>query len=466
MTRKLFGTDGIRGTANSEPMTPETALKVAMAVGECFQNGAHKHLVVIGKDTRLSGYMLEPALTAGFVTMGMDVVLVGPLPTPAIAMLTRSLRADLGVVLSASHNPYGDNGIKLFGRDGYKLSDEFEQKIETCLDNGPSRRASPAELGRVKRLDDAGGRYIEFVKQSFPRGRRLDGLRIVVDCAHGAAYKVAPTVFWELGAEVFSLGVSPDGLNINRECGALSPEQMRREVLARRADIGIALDGDADRLIIADERGVILDGDQLMALIATGLARGGRLTGGALIATVMSNLGLERFLAGHDIALHRTPVGDRHVVEKMRALGCNLGGEQSGHIILSDFATTGDGLIAALQVLASIVETGRRASEVCSLFTPVPQRLRSVRFSKGEPLLAGSVKRAIDEARDRLAATGRLVIRKSGTEPVIRVMAEGEDDELVAAVVDQICQAILGAAVEIEDNAPQVARLASARAAE
>jgi phosphoglucosamine mutase len=447
-------------------MTPETALKVAMAVGECFQNGAHKHLVVIGKDTRLSGYMLEPALTAGFVTMGMDVVLVGPLPTPAIAMLTRSLRADLGVVLSASHNPYGDNGIKLFGRDGYKLSDEFEQKIETCLDKGPSRRASPAELGRVKRLEDAGGRYIEFVKQSFPRGRRLDGLRIVVDCAHGAAYKVAPTVFWELGAEVFSLGVSPDGLNINRECGALSPEQMRREVLARRADIGIALDGDADRLIIADERGLILDGDQLMALIATGLARGGRLTGGALVATVMSNLGLERFLTGHDIALHRTPVGDRHVVEKMRALGCNLGGEQSGHIILSDFATTGDGLIAALQVLASIVETGRRASEVCSLFTPVPQRLRSVRFSRGDPLLACSVKRAIDEATDRLAATGRLVIRKSGTEPVIRVMAEGEDEELVAAVVDEICQAILGAAVEIEDNEPPVVRLASAQAAE
>jgi phosphoglucosamine mutase len=466
MTRKLFGTDGIRGTANSEPMTPETALKVAMAVGDCFQNGAHKHLVVIGKDTRLSGYMLEPALTAGFVTMGMDAVLVGPLPTPAIAMLTRSLRADLGVVLSASHNPYGDNGIKLFGRDGYKLSDEFEQKIEACLDKGPRQRASPAELGRVKRLDDAGGRYIEFVKQSFPRGRRLDGLRIVVDCAHGAAYKVAPTVFWELGAEVFSLGVSPDGLNINRECGALSPEQMRREVLARRADIGIALDGDADRLIIADERGFVQDGDQLMALIATGLARGGRLTGGALVATVMSNLGLERFLAGHDIALHRTPVGDRHVVEKMRALGCNLGGEQSGHIILSDFATTGDGLIAALQVLASIVETGRRASEVCSLFTPVPQRLRSVRFSKGDPLETYSVKRAIDEAGERLAAGGRLVIRKSGTEPVIRVMAEGEDEELVAAVVDEICQAILGAAVEIEDNAPQVTRLAPAQAAE
>jgi phosphoglucosamine mutase len=410
--------------------------------------------------------MLEPALTAGFVTMGMDVVLVGPLPTPAIAMLTRSLRADLGVVLSASHNPYGDNGIKLFGRDGYKLSDELEQKIEACLEKGPRRRASSAELGRVKRLDDAGGRYIEFVKQSFPRGRRLDGLRIVVDCAHGAGYKVAPTVFWELGAEVFSLGVSPDGLNINRECGALSPEQMRREVLARRADIGIALDGDADRLIIADERGLVQDGDQLMALIATGLARGGRLTGGALVATVMSNLGLERFLAGHDIALHRTPVGDRHVVEKMRALGCNLGGEQSGHIILSDFATTGDGLIAALQVLASIVETGRRASEVCSLFTPVPQQLRSVRFAKGDPLAACSVKGAIDEATNRLATTGRLVIRKSGTEPVIRVMAEGEDEELVAAVVDEICQAILDAAVEIEDNAPQVARLASAQAAE
>ena len=297
MTRRLFGTDGIRGTANSEPMTPETALKVAMAVGECFHNGAHKHLVVIGKDTRLSGYMLEPALTAGFVTMGMDVVLVGPLPTPAIAMLTRSLRADIGVVLSASHNPYGDNGIKLFGRDGYKLSDELELKIEDHLAKGPSRRAAPAELGRVKRLDDAGGRYIEFVKQSFPRGLRLDGLRIVVDCAHGAGYKVAPTVFWELGAEVFSLGVSPDGLNINRECGALAPEQMRREVLARRADIGIALDGDADRLIVADERGVILDGDQLMALIATGLARNERLSGSALVATVMSNLGLERFLA-------------------------------------------------------------------------------------------------------------------------------------------------------------------------
>jgi phosphoglucosamine mutase len=450
MTRKLFGTDGIRGTANSEPMTPETALKVAMAVGECFHNGTHKHLVVIGKDTRLSGYMLEPALTAGFVTMGMDVVLVGPLPTPAIAMLTRSLRADIGVVLSASHNPYGDNGIKLFGRDGYKLSDEIELKIEECLEKGPSRRAVPAELGRVKRLDDAGGRYIEFVKQSFPRGLRLDGLRVVVDCAHGAAYKVAPTVFWELGAEVFSLGVSPDGLNINRECGALSPEQMRREVLARRADIGIALDGDADRLIVADERGVILDGDQLMALIATGLARSQRLSGGALVATVMSNLGLERFLAGHDIGLHRTAVGDRYVVEKMRAAGCNLGGEQSGHIILADYATTGDGLIAALQMMASIVETGKRTSEVCRLFTPVPQLMRSVRFGDGRPLDAPSVKDAIAGGERRLGDAGRLVIRKSGTEPVIRVMAEGEDEGLVATVIDEICQAILTASTGTE----------------
>jgi phosphoglucosamine mutase len=448
MTRKLFGTDGIRGTANIEPMTPETALKVAMAVGECFKNGAHKHLVVIGKDTRLSGYMLEPALTAGFVTMGMDVVLVGPLPTPAIAMLTRSLRADIGVVLSASHNPYGDNGIKLFGRDGYKLSDELELKIEACLARGPSGRAVPAELGRVKRLDDAGGRYIEFVKQSFPRGLRLDGLRIVVDCAHGAAYKVAPTVFWELGAEVFSLGVSPDGLNINRECGALAPEQMRREVLARRADIGIALDGDADRLIVADERGVILDGDQLMALIATGLARNGRLAGGALVATVMSNLGLERFLAGEAIGLHRAPVGDRYVVEKMRSLGCNLGGEQSGHIILADYATTGDGLIAALQVLASIVETGRPASEVCRLFTPVPQRSNSVRYGQIVPLERPAVKEAIAGGEARLGSAGRLVIRRSGTEPLIRVMAEGEDEELVAAVVEEICAVIRAAALD------------------
>jgi phosphoglucosamine mutase len=446
MKRKLFGTDGIRGTSNVEPMTPETALKVAMAVGECLHSGTHKHLVVIGKDTRLSGYMLEPALTAGFITMGMDVVLVGPLPTPAVAMLTRSLRADIGVVLSASHNQFADNGIKLFGPDGYKLSDQFEGQIEACLDNGPKRRASPTELGRAKRLDDAAGRYIEFVKQSFPKGLRLDGMRVVVDCAHGAAYKVAPTVFWELGAEVFPIAVAPDGLNINRECGALAPEQMRREVLARRADIGIALDGDADRLIMADEHGVILDGDQLMALIATKLARGGQLAGGALVATVMSNLGLERVLAGQGIALHRTAVGDRYVVEKMRSLGCNLGGEQSGHIILSDYATTGDGLIAALQVLAAIVETGRRASEVCRVFEPVPQLLRNVRFGNGRPLESRRVRQAITAGEARLGTEGRLVIRNSGTEPVIRVMAQGEDEALLASIIDEICEAILAVA--------------------
>jgi phosphoglucosamine mutase len=456
VTRKLFGTDGVRGTANSEPMTPETALRIAMAVGECFHNGTHKHLVVIGKDTRLSGYMLEPALTAGFITMGMDVVLIGPLPTPAIAMLTRSLRADIGVMISASHNPYADNGIKLFGRDGYKLSDEIERKIEAAVETGPSRRASAAELGRAKRLDDAGGRYIEFVKQSFPRGLRLDGMRVVVDCAHGAGYKVAPTVFWELGAEVFSVGVSPDGMNINRDCGALSPEQMRQEVLARRADIGIALDGDADRLIVVDERGLILDGDQVMALITTSLANAQQLAGGALVATVMSNLGLERYLGGLGIGMHRTAVGDRYVVEKMRAAGCNVGGEQSGHIILSDYATTGDGLIAALQVMARIVETGKRASEVCRLFAPVPQLLRNVRFGKGRPLEGRGVKQAITAGEARLGTAGRLIIRPSGTEPVIRVMAQGEDETLLASVVDDICEAILAVSHGTDDNGAAV----------
>jgi phosphoglucosamine mutase len=452
MTRKLFGTDGVRGTANLEPMTPETALKIAMAVGECFHNGSHKHLVVIGKDTRLSGYMLEPALTAGFITMGMDVVLVGPLPTPAIAMLTRSLRADIGVVISASHNAYADNGIKLFGRDGYKLSDDLEAKIEAALENGPSRRAASADLGRAKRLDDAGGRYIEFVKQSFPKGLRLDGLRVVVDCAHGAAYKVAPTVFWELGAEVFSIGVSPDGMNINRECGALSPEAMRQEVLARRADIGIALDGDADRLIVVDERGIILDGDQVMALITVSLAQANQLAGGALVATVMSNLGLERYLGGQGIGLHRAAVGDRYVVEKMRATGCNIGGEQSGHIILSDYATTGDGLIAALQVMARIVETGRKASEICRLFAPVPQLLRNVRFGEGRPMESRPVKQAIVAGEARLGTAGRLLVRPSGTEPLIRVMAESDDEALLTSVVDDICEAILAVSRSPDDS--------------
>src|SRR5438270_1089428 len=451
MARRFFGTDGIRGTTNAEPMTAQTALCVGMAAGAHFLRGDHRHRVVIGKDTRLSGYMMESAMVAGFTSVGMDVVLLGPMPTPAVAMLTRSMRADLGVVIPASHNPFADNGIKLFGPDGYKLSDDFEARIEAAMSKGPTRRAAPSDLGRAKRLDDAGGRYIEFVKQSFPKGLRLDGLRVVVDCAHGAAYKVAPTVFWELGAEVFPIAVTPDGFNINRDCGVLSPENMRHEVLARSADIGIALDRDADRLIVADERGVILDGDQLMALIATNMAHGDRLQGGALVATIMSNLGLEHRLAKQGIGLHRTAVGDRYVVEKMRSLGCNLGGEQSGHIILSDYATTGDGLIAALQVLAAIVQTGKHASEVCRVFEPVPQLLRNVRFGHGRPLETARVKRAIAAAEARLGKEGRLVIRNSGTEPVIRVMAQGEDESLLTGIVDDICATILSVAQGTEE---------------
>jgi phosphoglucosamine mutase len=450
MTRKLFGTDGIRGTANTEPMTAETALKVALATGARFRRGEHRHLVVIGKDTRLSGYMVEPALTAGFIAMGMDVVLVGPLPTPAIAMLTRSMRADLGVMISASHNPYQDNGIKLFGPDGYKLSDEIEAAIEETMENGIEERAAPGQLGRAKRLDDAGGRYIEFVKSTLPRRLRLDGLRIVVDCANGAAYKVAPTVLHELGAEVFPVGVAPDGLNINRECGATSPKAMQDEVIARRADIGLALDGDADRLIVADEKGKIVDGDQLMALLAGTLQSSGTLAGGGIVATVMSNLGLERYVGGLGLALHRTPVGDRYVLERMRSDGCNVGGEQSGHIILSDHSTTGDGLIAALQVLAAVVEAGKPASEACHLFEPVPQLLKNVRYTGTAPLETKVVKAAIADAERRLGSGGRLLIRKSGTEPVVRVMAEGEDKALVKSVVDDVCAAIRNSAVAVQ----------------
>jgi phosphoglucosamine mutase len=442
MTRRLFGTDGIRGTANIEPMTAETALKVAMAAGARFRRGDHRHLVVIGKDTRLSGYMLEPALTAGFIAMGMDVVLSGPLPTPAIAMLTRSLRADLGVMISASHNPYQDNGIKLFGPRGYKLSDEIEASIEAEVAAGLAPRASSDLLGRAKRMEDAGGRYIEFVKATLPRRLRLDGLKIVIDCANGAAYKVAPTVLWELGAEVIPLGVSPDGLNINHECGTVSPAAMQREVVARGADIGIALDGDADRLLIADESGRLLDGDQLMALIAGSWHAAGKVTGGGIVATVMSNLGLERHLQGLGLNLHRTAVGDRYVVEQMRERGCNIGGEQSGHIILSNHSTTGDGLIAALQVLATLVERQLPASATCNVFTAIPQLLKNVRFGAGAPLEAAPVVAAIADAEQRLGAAGRLLIRKSGTERLIRVMAEGEDEALVTAIVDQICAAI------------------------
>jgi len=442
MTRKLFGTDGVRGTANREPITARTALELALAAGAQFRRGHHRHRVVIGKDTRLSGYMLEPALTAGFISMGMDVVLLGPLPTPAVAMLTRSLRADLGVVISASHNPFQDNGIKLFGPDGYKLSDEVEATIEAKMQAKSAPLAGSEALGRARRLEDAGGRYIEFVKNSFPKGVTLEGLKIVIDCANGAAYRVAPTVLWELGAEVIPVAVDPDGTNINRDCGATQPTTMCEAVIAHGADLGIALDGDADRLILADEKGQILDGDQLMALVARSWAASGRLTGAAVVATVMSNLGLERYLSGLGLGLHRTPVGDRYVVERMRAGGFNVGGEQSGHIILSDYVTTGDGLIAALQALAVLVASGKPASETGRLFAPLPQRLRSLRFdSATKPLDARAVKEAIRSAEAALGTAGRLLIRKSGTEPVIRVMAEGEDEKLVHRVVDDVAKA-------------------------
>jgi phosphoglucosamine mutase len=399
---------------------------------------------VIGKDTRLSGYMLEPALVAGFIGAGMDVTLVGPLPTPAIAMLTRSLRADLGVMISASHNAYQDNGIKLFGPDGFKLSDDTELAIEALMDGqlGP-RMAAPEALGRAARLEDAGGRYIEAVKASFPRGLRLDGLKIVVDCAHGAGYRVAPTVLWELGATVIPVGVSPDGFNINRGCGSTATEFVCAQVVEHQADIGLALDGDADRLLVADERGELIDGDQLLGLVARSWSQAGRLDGGGIVATVMSNLGLERFLSRHGLALHRTKVGDRYVAERMREAGMNVGGEQSGHLILSDFATTGDGLIAALQILAVIVEQGRPVSEVCRAFTPLPQLLRNVRFAGASPLGNPRIREAIRAAEAELDGIGRVLIRESGTEPLVRVMAEAEDEALVGRVVDELCELIV-----------------------
>ena len=448
MTRKLFGTDGIRGRANVGSMSPEIALRVGLAAGLQFVRGEHRHQVIIGKDTRLSGYMLEPALVAGFTSAGMDVLLVGPLPTPAIAMLTRSMRADLGVMISASHNSFEDNGIKLFGPDGFKLSDETEAEIERLMQTDLSARlAAPTKLGRARRLDDAAGRYIESAKASFPRKLTLDGLKIVVDCAHGAAYRVAPTVLTELGAHVIPMGVAPDGFNINKECGSTQPAQLCGEVLAHGADLGIALDGDADRLLLADERGHLIDGDQVLGLIAESWSRDGRLRGGGVVATVMSNLGLERFLAGQGLGLERTKVGDRYVVERMRETGINLGGEQSGHMILSDFATTGDGLVAALQVLATIMAEGRPASEVCRRFAPLPQLLRNVRFAGGQPLTHPSVLAAVRDVEARLAGTGRLLLRPSGTEPLIRVMAEGEDEATVAAVVGELCAVIERASV-------------------
>ena len=441
--RRLFGTDGIRGTANIAPMTAEMALKLGQAAGLLFTRGKHRHRVIIGKDTRLSGYMLEPALTAGFISAGMNVTLAGPLPTPAIAMLTRSLRLDLGVVISASHNPFEDNGIKLFGPDGAKLSDETEMEIEALMESDLSARlAGSAKLGRASRLVDAAGRYIEAAKASLERGLRLDGLRIVLDCANGAAYKVAPAALWELGATVISIGVEPDGTNINKGVGSTVPDHLCAAVLEHGADIGIALDGDADRVIISDERGEIVDGDQILGLIARDMHVNGRLTGGGIVATVMSNLGLERFLGAQGLELVRTKVGDRYVAEAMREQGKNLGGEQSGHVILSDFATTGDGLIAALQVLAVLVRSGKRASEACRVFAPLPQLLRNVRYAGASPLRLPHIQVAIAAAHERLSATGRVLIRASGTEPLIRVMAEGEDSVLIQQIVEELCATI------------------------
>ncbi|ALV27288.1 phosphoglucosamine mutase [Pannonibacter phragmitetus] len=437
--RKYFGTDGIRGKANTHPMTAEVALKVAMAAGLMFRNGHHRSRVVIGKDTRLSGYMLENAMVAGFTSVGLEVFLLGPMPTPAVAMLTRSLRADLGVMISASHNPFADNGIKFFGPDGFKLSDEIELEIERLVDSDLTPRlASADQLGRAKRIDGVHDRYIEFAKRTLPRDMSLEGLRIVVDCANGAAYKVAPAVLWELGAEVISIGVNPDGYNINQDCGSTSTDALARKVHEVRADIGIALDGDADRVIIVDERGQVVDGDQLMATVAESWHAAGKLSGSGIVATVMSNLGLERFLGTRGLELARTKVGDRYVVEHMRAHGFNVGGEQSGHLVLSDFATTGDGLIAALQILACVREQDRPVSEVCAKFVPVPQVLKNVRYKSGKPLESDMVKSAIDAGRERLGSSGRLVIRPSGTEPLIRVMAEGDDASLVNDVVDEI----------------------------
>ena len=443
--RKFFGTDGIRGLTNRAPMTAETAMRVGMAAGAHFLRGDHKHRVVIGKDTRLSGYMLENALVAGFTSVGMDVVQVGPMPTPAVAMLTRSMRADLGVMISASHNPFLDNGIKLFGPDGYKLSDEDEMQIEFLLTQ-EARLADPSHIGRAKRIDDARGRYIHAVKQSLPESVRLDGLKMVLDCANGAAYNSAPTVFWELGADVVAIGVEPNGTNINAQCGSTSPGLLQETVVASGADIGVALDGDADRLIIVDEKGAIVDGDQIMALIGASWARQGRLKGGGVVATVMSNLGLERFLQGEGLTLERTKVGDRYVLERMKSGGFNVGGEQSGHMILSDHATTGDGTLAALQVLAELVGAGKPASELLHRFDPVPQLLKNVRFAGGKPLDNADVQAAIAEGEAALNGRGRLVIRASGTEPVIRVMAEGDDAGQVERVVDMICDAVRVAA--------------------
>ena len=446
MTRKYFGTDGIRGRANGI-ITPDLALRVGQATGIAFRRGDHRHRVVIGKDTRLSGYMIENALVAGFTSVGMDVLLLGPMPTPAVAMLTRSMRADLGVMISASHNPYEDNGIKLFGPDGYKLNDEVEAEITRLIDSDLGKQlSSSAMLGRAKRIDSAHARYIEFAKRTLPRNLGLDGLRIVLDCANGAAYKVAPEALWELGAEVITIGDDPDGFNINKDVGSTRPEALSSKVRELRADLGIALDGDADRVLIVDEHGQVVDGDQLMGVIARSWQEDGRLSAPGIVATVMSNLGLERYLAGLGLSLARTAVGDRYVLEHMRANGFNLGGEQSGHIILSDYGTTGDGLVAALQLLAVVKRQEKPVSEVCHCFEPLPQILKNVRYKQGRPLEEKPVVSAIKAAELMLGESGRLVIRPSGTEPVIRVMAEGDDRDLVLRAVDEVVEAVTKAA--------------------
>lgn len=442
MARKYFGTDGIRGRANGL-ITPELALKVGQAAGLVFQRGEHRHRVVIGKDTRLSGYMIENAMVAGFTSVGMDVLLLGPIPTPAVAMLTKSMRADLGVMISASHNLFDDNGIKLFGPAGFKLSDDVEAQIEQLMDENIDKRlAQSASLGRARRIDGVHDRYIEFAKRTLPRDLSLDGLRVVIDCAHGAAYKVVPEALWELGADVISIGAEPDGFNINKDCGSTSPEQLSRKVREMRADVGIALDGDADRVLVIDERGHLIDGDQLLAVIAQSWKEDGRLAKPGIVATVMSNLGLERFLAVEGLSLIRTPVGDRYVLEQMLKQGYNLGGEPSGHIIMSDFTTTGDGFVAALQVLAVVQKLGRPVSEVCHRFEALPQILKNVRYANGKPLDNPGVKSAIIAAEKRLNGSGRLLVRSSGTEPVIRVMGEGDDRIVVEEAVDMIVSAL------------------------
>lgn len=446
MSRNYFGTDGIRGRANGV-ITPELALKVGQAAGLIFRRGEHRHRVLIGKDTRLSGYMIETALVAGFTSVGMDVLLTGPIPTPAVGMLTRSMRADIGVMISASHNPYDDNGIKLFGPDGFKLSDEVERRIETLIDSELTKKlAKSADLGRAKRIDGVQDRYIEFAKRTLPKNLSLDGLRVVIDCANGAAYRVAPEALRELDAEVISIGVEPDGFNINHECGSTEPAALCQKVKEMRADVGIALDGDADRVVIADERGRLVDGDQLLAVVAESWKEDGRLAQPAIVATVMSNLGLERHLARLGIALVRTPVGDRYVLEQMRQHGYNVGGEPSGHVILSDYTTTGDGLLAALQVLAVVKKQGQPVSKVCHRFEALPQVMKNVRYKSGKPLENAKVRSAIRDAEQRLNGHGRLIVRPSGTEPVIRVMGEGDDKVLIEEVVDDIVDALTKAA--------------------